>query len=176
MAGCAVVEDELRKGVVAGHEGPTHAQQALAVVGQVKAEDEEFFMSKNTPNLPEDYARLLADVKERVRAAQYAALKAVNKELVGLYWDIGRMIAARQADSAHGDAIVEQLSRDLRAEFPGISGFSRRNVYYYSTVVCAACHLMIDRVAVEERAVYPTKALALDAKFTSSIHAIHTPR
>ncbi len=42
MAGCAVVEDELRKGVVAGHEGPTHAQQALAVVGQVKAEDEDF--------------------------------------------------------------------------------------------------------------------------------------
>ena len=87
-------------------------------------------MNKTTPNLPEDYAHLLADVKERVRAAQYAALKAVNKELVGLYWDIGRMIAERQADSAHGDAIVEQLSRDLRAEFPRISGFSRRNVFY----------------------------------------------
>ena len=47
-----------------------------------------------------------------------------------MYWDIGRMIAERQADSAHGDAIVEQLSRDLRAEFPRISGFSRRNVFY----------------------------------------------
>ena len=87
-------------------------------------------MSKNIPTLPEDYARLLADVKERVRAAQYAALKAVNKELVGLYWDIGRMIAERQTDSAHGDAIVEQLTRDLGAEFPGVSGFSRRNVFY----------------------------------------------
>ncbi len=42
-----------------------------------------------------DYAQLLAEVKERVRSAQYAALKAVNTELVGLYWDIGRMIAER---------------------------------------------------------------------------------
>ncbi len=81
-------------------------------------------------NMPSDYAGLLAEVKERVRAARYAALKAVNKELVGLYWDIGRMIAERQADGAYGDAIVEQLAHDLRVEFPGVSGFSRRNVFY----------------------------------------------
>lgn len=48
-------------------------------------------MSEIIPNLPDDYARLLAEVKERVRAAQHTALKAVNKELVGLYWDIGRL-------------------------------------------------------------------------------------
>lgn len=77
-----------------------------------------------------DYARLLADVKERVRSAQYAALRAVNAELVGLYWDIGRMIVERQQDAAHGTAIAEQLAKDLQAEFPGIAGFSRRNVFY----------------------------------------------
>ena len=53
-----------------------------------------------------EYARLLAEVKERVRAAQYAALRAVNKELVALYWDIGRMISKRQITGMHGDAIV----------------------------------------------------------------------
>ncbi len=73
---------------------------------------------------------LLAEVKERVRTAQYAALKAVNTELVGLYWDIGRMIVERQADADHGSAIAEQLAADLRKEFPGIKGFSRRNVFY----------------------------------------------
>ncbi|MGI6460881.1 MAG: PDDEXK nuclease domain-containing protein [Candidatus Hydrogenedentales bacterium] len=77
-----------------------------------------------------DYAHLLAEVKERVRSAQYTALKAVNTELVGLYWDIGRMIVERQTDAEHGTAIAEQLSNDLRTEFPGISGFSRRNVFY----------------------------------------------
>ena len=81
-------------------------------------------------NSNSEYPRLLAEVKERIRSAQYAALKAVNTELVGLYWDIGRMIVERQMDADHGSAIAEQLSNDLRTEFPGISGFSRRNVFY----------------------------------------------
>ena len=77
-----------------------------------------------------EYASLLAEVKERVRAAQYAAFRAVNKELVALYWDIGRMISKRQVTGMHGDAVVEQLATDLRMEFPGVSGFSRRSVFY----------------------------------------------
>ena len=85
---------------------------------------------ENSLGKAEDYPRLLAEIKERVRAAQYEALKAVNTELVGLYWDIGRLIVERQADAKHGSAIADQLSKDLRAEFPGIGGFSRRNIFY----------------------------------------------
>lgn len=77
-----------------------------------------------------DYLGLLTEIKGRIRSAQYEALKAVNRELVGLYWDIGRMIVERQADARHGAAIAEQLAVDIQAEFPGISGFSRRNVFY----------------------------------------------
>ena len=84
---------------------------------------------ENSLGKAEDYPRLLAEIKERVRAAQYEALKAVNTELVGLYWDIGRLIVERQADAKHGSAIADQLSKDLRAEFPGIGGFSRRNIF-----------------------------------------------
>lgn len=80
--------------------------------------------------LPGDYAALLAEIKARVRAAQYDALRAVNKELVSLYWDIGRMIVERQSDAAHGAAIAEQLASDLRMEFPGMGGYSRRNIFY----------------------------------------------
>jgi hypothetical protein len=76
------------------------------------------------------YGRLLAEVKERVLAAQYAAFRAVNRELVALYWDIGRMISKRQIAGMHGDAVVEQLATDLRTEFPGVGGFSRRHVFY----------------------------------------------
>jgi predicted nuclease of restriction endonuclease-like (RecB) superfamily len=85
---------------------------------------------KNSLDRSKDYPSLLAEIKERIRSAQYEALKAVNKELVGLYWDIGRMIVERQRDAEHGAAIAEQLSNDLRTEFPGISGFSRRNIFY----------------------------------------------
>ena len=77
-----------------------------------------------------EYASFLAEVKERVRAAQYEALKAVNTELVGLYWDIGRMIVERQKKAGWGKSIVERLSGDLRQEFPGIAGFSVQNLWY----------------------------------------------
>ncbi|MSP38820.1 MAG: DUF1016 domain-containing protein [Deltaproteobacteria bacterium] len=80
--------------------------------------------------LPTDYAALLAEVKARVLAAQYDALRAVNKELVGLYWDIGRLISQRQAGGSWGKSVVEKLAADLQAEFPGIKGFSVQNVWY----------------------------------------------
>ena len=81
-------------------------------------------------NMPSDYAGLLAEVKERVRAARYAALKAVNKELVSLYWDIGRMIAERQKVEGWGKSVVQQLAADLQAEFPGMRGYSAQNLWY----------------------------------------------
>jgi predicted nuclease of restriction endonuclease-like (RecB) superfamily len=87
-------------------------------------------LNENSPGKFGDYPHLLAEIKERIWSAQYEALRKVNKELVGLYWDIGRIIVERQADAKHGSAIAEQLSRDLRAEFPGIIGFSRRNIFY----------------------------------------------
>ena len=86
-------------------------------------------MSDIQKKLPPDYKELFADIKERVRAAQYQALKSVNKELVGLYWDIGRMISERQQGNTWGKAIVQQLAGDLQNEFPGISGFSSQNLW-----------------------------------------------
>lgn len=80
--------------------------------------------------LPDDYPGLLREIKERIRKAQYEALKAVNKELIALYWDIGRMIVERQQGDTWGTAVAEQLAKDLQAEFPGMGGFSRRNIFY----------------------------------------------
>ena len=87
-------------------------------------------MAKEIQTIPQDYVALLAEVKERVRAAQYAALRAVNKELIGLYWDIGRMIVGQQEGRSWGKAVVERLAADLRMEFPGIGGFSVQNLWY----------------------------------------------
>ena len=84
---------------------------------------------KNSLGKPQDYPRLLSEIKERIRSAQYEALKAVNKELVGLYWDIGRMIVERQDVEGWGKAVVEQLAADLRTEFPGVGGFSSSNLW-----------------------------------------------
>ncbi|MDP2831347.1 MAG: DUF1016 N-terminal domain-containing protein, partial [Candidatus Omnitrophota bacterium] len=83
-----------------------------------------------TKMVSSEYLGLLKAVRERVRSAQYSALKAVNKELIHLYWDIGKMIVERQFKHGWGKAIVETLARDLQAEFPGMQGFSARNIWY----------------------------------------------
>lgn len=88
---------------------------------------------KKTNLLPSDYTQLLFDIKERIRSAQYEALKAVNKEQIALYWDIGSMIVERQRGKTRGKAIVENLAKDLQAEFPGISGVSSANLWRMRT-------------------------------------------
>jgi predicted nuclease of restriction endonuclease-like (RecB) superfamily len=86
-------------------------------------------MAEEPATLPEDYGTLLAEVKDRLRDAQYRALKAVNKELVGLYWDIGGMIVKRQTEEKWGRSVVRMLAVDLQNEFSGISGFSASNLW-----------------------------------------------
>ncbi|MFN6536020.1 MAG: YhcG family protein [Nostoc sp. EkiNYC01] len=82
----------------------------------------------NNP-IANDYINLLMEVKQLIRSAQYEALKAVNREMINLYWAIGKMIVTRQQDGSWGKSVVEQLAKDLQAEFPGISGFSARNIW-----------------------------------------------
>jgi len=79
--------------------------------------------------IKEDYKTFLAEVKERIRKAQYEALKAVNKELIFLYWDIGKMIVERQKKYNWGNSIVQNLAMDLQKEFPGMSGLSPSNLW-----------------------------------------------
>lgn len=76
-----------------------------------------------------DYAQFLADLKTRIRTAQVKATLAVNSELISLYWSIGRDIAERQESHGWGKSVVETLSRDLRREFPHITGVSARNLW-----------------------------------------------
>jgi len=76
-----------------------------------------------------EYKTFLKEIKERIYKAQYDALKAVNKELINLYWDMGRSIVAKQDELGWGKAIVETLAKDLQKEFPGIQGFSSANLW-----------------------------------------------
>jgi len=81
-------------------------------------------------NFSDEYKVFVTEIKQRIRDAQYAALKSVNKELIGLYWDIGKMIVERQKKLGWGKSVVEKLSADLQKEFPGVKGFSASNLWY----------------------------------------------
>jgi len=83
-------------------------------------------MSKSI--LPSTYAPLLADLKARVRAAQVRAAVSVNRELILLYWHIGREILNSLKAEGWGTKVVERLAKDLAAEFPEMGGFSYTNV------------------------------------------------
>jgi len=76
-----------------------------------------------------DYAAFLADVKHRILSARIPAGRAVNRELILLYWDIGCGIVEKQKTAGWGDAVVERLAADLRAEFPDVRGFSANNLW-----------------------------------------------
>jgi predicted nuclease of restriction endonuclease-like (RecB) superfamily len=76
------------------------------------------------------YGEFLKEIKQRIRSAQYDALKAVNKELIQLYWDIGKKIVDSQKEHGWGKSVVESLAKDLQAEFPGMQGFSPQNLWY----------------------------------------------
>ena len=79
---------------------------------------------------PAGYSKLLGDLKQRIQAAQLRASLAVNRELVFLYWQIGRDILARQERESWGAKVIDRLAGDLKAAFPEMKGFSPRNLKY----------------------------------------------
>jgi predicted nuclease of restriction endonuclease-like (RecB) superfamily len=97
-----------------------------------------------------DYPAFLTELKSRILHARTSAARAVNRELVALYWDIGRGIVKKQETAGWGDAVVEQLAADLRAEFPDMRGFSTGNLWAMRRVYMEYARDPILQQAVEE--------------------------
>ena len=75
------------------------------------------------------YARFLAELKTRIKSARLSAARAVNRELILLYWDIGRAIVEKQETEGWGQSVVEKLAVDLRTGFPDMCGFSASSLW-----------------------------------------------
>jgi predicted nuclease of restriction endonuclease-like (RecB) superfamily len=86
----------------------------------------------NQPSLipSDDYDAFLSDLKARIRAAQVKAALAVNQELVMLYWHIGKEILHRQQEQGWGSKVIARAAKDLKREFPDVTGLSERNLKY----------------------------------------------
>jgi len=76
-----------------------------------------------------EYRLFIKDLKARVISARISAARAMNRDMILLYWDIGRGIVEKQQVLGWGDAVVEMVATDLRLAFPQMRGFSPRNVW-----------------------------------------------
>lgn len=77
--------------------------------------------------LPSNYQDTLLLLKERIKLAQYKSLSIVNTEMILMYLDFGKVISEK-LKSGWGESIVDNLSKDLQAEYNGVKGFSSRNL------------------------------------------------
>jgi len=76
-----------------------------------------------------DYKSWLFDLKLKIKQSQIKAALAINRELILMYWELGKQIAEKQQNAKWGSGFIEQLSNDLKSEFPEMSGFSVSNIY-----------------------------------------------
>lgn len=82
-----------------------------------------------TTVLPPGYPALLAELKERILRARLRAVSAANREVMMLYFDLGRSIVEQQAQDGWGRGVIDRLALDLKLEFPDVEGFSPRNLW-----------------------------------------------
>lgn len=77
-----------------------------------------------------EYKNWLKDLKSKIQQSQIKAALAINSQLILLYWDMGRQIEEKQENAKWGSGLINQLSKDLKSEFPGMGGFSANNLRY----------------------------------------------
>ena len=98
-----------------------------------RRESASFPVPVGRSDLPSDYAAVLGDIKERIQSERLRVTLAANAAMILLYWDIGRIILDRQEGEGWGAKVIDRLSHDLKLAFPGMTGFSPRNLKYMRT-------------------------------------------
>ncbi|MDY0320125.1 MAG: PDDEXK nuclease domain-containing protein [Arcobacteraceae bacterium] len=86
-------------------------------------------MKKEISTIDENFTIFVKEIKSKILSSQYEALRAVNKELINLYWEIGKNIVEKQEQFSWGKSIVKNLSVELQKEFVGTKGFSVQNLW-----------------------------------------------
>ena len=77
----------------------------------------------------QEFINFVKIIKDRILSVQYEILKKVNRELIDLYWSIGKDIVSKQKEHGWGKSIVKNLSQELQKEFVGMRGFSVQNLW-----------------------------------------------
>ena len=114
-------------------------------LGRSRTVDALFPTLPPTVELPSGYAKVLGELKQRIEQTRLATVIAANTGMIRLYWQVGRVILARQEREGWGAKVIDRLSYDLRQAFPDMSGLSARNLKYMRAFASA----WIDREIVQ---------------------------
>src|SRR6266852_7030236 len=106
-------------------------------------------MAKSLSEKAKGYDEFLRDLKERSRTAQVRAGLAVHRELVLLYWQVGRDILIRQQQQGWGAKVVDRLAADLQRAFPEMKGFSSRNLKYMRAFAESYDEAFVQQIAAQ---------------------------
>jgi predicted nuclease of restriction endonuclease-like (RecB) superfamily len=96
----------------------------------IQPQAEPHIVKSHDIHIDADYADWIADIKKRYRSAQVKAAVKVNAEKLLFNWQLGRDLVQKKAEERWGAGVVEQVSLDLKREFPGADGFSTSNLWY----------------------------------------------
>lgn len=92
--------------------------------------DQAYIVKSHDVRIDDEYVRWIAELKHRYRSAQVKAAVKVNTEKLLFNWQLGRDLVHKKAEERWGTGVVEQLSLDLKREFPNDNGFSTTNLWY----------------------------------------------
>lgn len=115
---------------------PTGTTDERASRGR-KRRDASFPATPSHADLPDGYAAVLAEIKQRIQSERLRVVMAANATMVILYWDIGRLILERQQREGWGAKVIDRLSADLGAAYPDMSGLSPRNLLFMRSFAAA---------------------------------------
>src|SRR3989339_857567 len=93
-----------------------------------------------------NYVSVLEELKAKIKKTQYKTALSINKKLILLYWEIGAIILTQQKEQGWGSKVIEHLSKDLSHSFPGMKGFSPRNLKYMRKLA----EMYVDEVIVQQ--------------------------
>ena len=96
----------------------------------IQSKDEPYIVKSHDVHIDSDYVNWIADIKNRYRSAQVKATVKVNAEKLLFNWQMGRDLVQKKAEERWGTGVVEQVSLDLKREFPDADGFSTSNLWY----------------------------------------------
>jgi hypothetical protein len=96
-----------------------------------------FPVASGQGEVPQDYAAVLSEIRERIQSERLRVVMAANAAMVLLYWDIGRIILVRQEKEGWGAKVIDRLSADLQDTFPDMQGLSPRKLKYMRAFAAA---------------------------------------